>query len=73
MHGIIDRPDVAKSFKTHATAATAAGFMPTLKSTGLFTVFASADDAFAKLPADTIKAVLADLPKLTAASPARTL
>ncbi len=66
MHDIIDTAVAAGSFKTLAAAVTAAGLVPTLKGTGPFTVFAPSDEAFAKLPAGTVEALLADLPKLTA-------
>ena len=66
MYDIIDTAVVAGSFKTLAAAVTAAGLVSTLKGTGPFTVFAPTDDAFAKLPAGTVEALLADLPKLTA-------
>jgi uncharacterized surface protein with fasciclin (FAS1) repeats len=66
MHDIIDTAVAAGSFKTLAAAATAAGLVPTLKGTGPFTVFAPTDDAFAKLPAGTVEALLKDIPKLTA-------
>ncbi len=38
----------------------------TLKGDGPFTVFAPTDEAFAKIPADQLKAILADKEKLTA-------
>ncbi len=66
MHDIIDTAVAAGSFKTLAAAVTAAGLVPTLKGTGPFTVFAPSDEAFAKLPAGTVEALLADLPQLTA-------
>ncbi len=66
MHDIIDTAVAAGSFKTLAAAVTAAGLVPTLKGEGPFTVFAPTDEAFAKLPAGTVEALLADLPKLTA-------
>ena len=66
MHDIIDTAVAAGSFKTLAAAVTAAGLVPTLKGTGPFTVFAPTDEAFAKLPAGTVDALLADIPKLTA-------
>jgi uncharacterized surface protein with fasciclin (FAS1) repeats len=66
MQDIIDTAVAAGSFKTLAAAVTAAGLVPTLKGAGPFTVFAPTDEAFAKLPAGTIDALLADLPKLTA-------
>ena len=38
--------------------------MDTLKGPGPFTVFAPTDEAFAKLPAGTVEALLKDIPKL---------
>lgn len=66
MHDIIDTAVAAGSFNTLAAAVTAAGLVDTLKSAGPFTVFAPTDEAFAKLPAGTVEALLADIPKLTA-------
>jgi uncharacterized surface protein with fasciclin (FAS1) repeats len=66
MHDIIDTAVAAGSFNTLAAALTAAGLVDTLKSAGPFTVFAPTDAAFAKLPAGTVEALLADIPKLTA-------
>ena len=66
MRDIVDTAVAAGSFKTLAAAVTAAGLIPTLKGTGPFTVFAPTDEAFAKLPAGTVDALLADIPKLTA-------
>ena len=66
MHDIVDTAVAAGSFKTLVTAVKAAGLVETLKGTGPFTVFAPTDDAFAKLPAGTLDAVLADKAKLTA-------
>jgi uncharacterized surface protein with fasciclin (FAS1) repeats len=66
MHDIIDTAVAAGSFKTLAAAVTAAGLVPTLKGAGPFTVFAPTDEAFAKLPAGTVDALLKDIPKLTA-------
>ncbi len=57
---IVDTAVAAGSFKTLATALTAAGLVDTLKGPGPFTVFAPTDDAFAKLPAGTLDALLAD-------------
>jgi uncharacterized surface protein with fasciclin (FAS1) repeats len=65
MHDIIDTAVAAGSFKTLAAAVTAAGLVDTLKGTGPFTVFAPTDEAFAKLPAGTVEALLKDIPKLT--------
>ena len=66
MHDIVDTAVAAGSFKTLAAALTAANLVGTLKSAGPFTVFAPTDEAFAKLPAGTVDALLADIPKLTA-------
>ena len=66
MHDIIDTAVAAGTFKTLAAAVTAAGLVPTLKSAGPFTVFAPSDEAFAKLPAGTVEALLNDIPKLSA-------
>ena len=54
------------SFKTLAAALQAAGLVETLQGPGPFTVFAPTDAAFAKLPAGTVEALLADRAKLTA-------
>ena len=64
MKDIVDTAVGAGSFKTLVAAVTAAGLVDTLKGDGPFTVFAPSDDAFAKLPAGTVDALLADLPKL---------
>jgi uncharacterized surface protein with fasciclin (FAS1) repeats len=65
MHDIIDTAVAAGTFKTLAAAVTAAGLVDTLKGAGPFTVFAPSDEAFAKLPAGTVEALLKDIPKLT--------
>lgn len=64
MHDIIDTAVAAGNFKTLAAALTAADLVVTLKGTGPFTVFAPTDEAFAKLPAGTVDALLKDVPKL---------
>ncbi len=61
---VVDTAVAAGNFKTLATALTAAGLIDTLKGTGPFTVFAPTDEAFAKLPAGTLDALLADKSKL---------
>ena len=66
MHDIIDTAVAAGSFKTLATALTAANLVDTLKGAGPFTVFAPTDAAFAKLPAGTVESLLKDIPKLSA-------
>lgn len=62
---IIDTAVAAGSFKTLATALTEAGLIETLKGEGPFTVFAPTDEAFAKIPEDKLKAILADKELLT--------
>lgn len=66
MHDIIDTAVAAGSFKTLAAALTAADLVATLKGPGPFTVFAPTDEAFAKLPADTVDSLLKDIPQLKA-------
>ena len=63
---IVDTAVAAGSFKTLATALQAAGLVETLKGPGPFTVFAPTDEAFAKLPAGTVEALLQDKQRLTA-------
>ena len=63
---IVDTAVAAGSFKTLATALTAAGLIDTLKGPGPFTVFAPTDAAFAKIPKDALDALLKDKAKLTA-------
>ena len=55
----------AGSFKTLAAALEAAGLVSTLQGAGPFTVFAPTDEAFAKLPAGTVDALLKDKEALT--------
>jgi len=54
----------AGSFNTLAKALEAADLVKTLEGAGPFTVFAPTDEAFAKLPAGTIEALLQDKQKL---------
>jgi uncharacterized surface protein with fasciclin (FAS1) repeats len=56
----------AGSFQTLLAAAAAAGLVETLSGPGPFTVFAPTDEAFAKLPAGTVEALLQDREKLAA-------
>ena len=65
MPNIVETAVAAGTFKTLVAAVTAAGLADTLSSPGPFTVFAPNDEAFAKLPAGTVEALLADIPKLT--------
>ena len=65
MADIVDTAVSAGSFNTLVTAVKAANLVDTLKGSGPFTVFAPTDDAFAKLPAGTVDALLQDIPQLT--------
>lgn len=56
-----DVVDIAIGSPAHTTlvaAVKAADLVPTLKSTGPFTVFAPTNDAFGKLPAGTVETLL---------------
>ncbi|MBD2512086.1 MULTISPECIES: fasciclin domain-containing protein [unclassified Nostoc] len=64
MANIIDTATNNGSFKTLVAAIQAAGLVDTLKGDGPFTVFAPTDEAFNKLPAGTVDALLKDIPKL---------
>jgi len=55
---IVQVAQAAGIFNTLLVALTSAGLVETLKSTGPFTVFAPSDEAFAKLPASTLHALL---------------
>jgi uncharacterized surface protein with fasciclin (FAS1) repeats len=57
---IVDTAVAAGNFKTLAAALEAAGLVEALKGEGPFTVFAPTDEAFAKLPAGTVEALLKD-------------
>jgi uncharacterized surface protein with fasciclin (FAS1) repeats len=63
---IVDTAVGAGTFKTLASALTAAGLIDTLKGKGPFTVFAPTDEAFAKIPKADLDALLKDKAKLTA-------
>jgi len=65
MSNIIDTAVAAGNFKTLATALTAADLIATLQGPGPFTVFAPTDDAFAKVPKETLDALLKDKAALT--------
>jgi bis(5'-nucleosyl)-tetraphosphatase (symmetrical) len=60
MKNIVEVAVEAGSFKTLVAAVKAAGLAETLQGPGPFTVFAPTDAAFAKLPAGTVEALLAD-------------
>ncbi len=63
---IVDTAVSAGNFTTLVEAVQAAGLVETLRGEGPFTVFAPTDEAFAKLPADTLNALLQDKAQLTA-------
>ena len=62
---IVGRAVAAGSFKTLVAAVQAAGLVDALSGAGPLTVFAPTDAAFAKLPAATLNAILADKALLT--------
>ena len=55
---IVDTAVEAGTFNTLAAALTAADLIDVLKGEGPFTVFAPADEAFAKLPEGTVESLL---------------
>jgi uncharacterized surface protein with fasciclin (FAS1) repeats len=61
---IVDTAVAAGNFTTLVAAVKAAGLVDTLKGAGPFTVFAPTDEAFAKLPAGTVDALLKNPEKL---------
>ena len=54
-----------ENFTTLVAAVSAAGLVDALSAPGPLTVFAPTNAAFAKLPAGTVEALLADIPALT--------
>jgi len=62
---IVDTAVAAGDFNTLVTAVQAAGLVDTLKGEGPFTVFAPTDEAFAKIPPETLEGLLADKEALT--------
>jgi len=63
---IVETAVDAGSFTTLVAAVKAAGLVETLSGPGPFTVFAPTDEAFAQIPEDELKALLADKEALTA-------
>lgn len=55
---IVDTAVAAGKFKTLAAALKAADLVEALKGKGPFTVFAPTDEAFAKLPKETLESLL---------------
>lgn len=64
MANIIDTATNTKSLKTFVTAIETAGLMDLLNNPGPYTILAPTDEAFAKLPANTMADWLQDIPKL---------
>ncbi|MCC7053235.1 MAG: fasciclin domain-containing protein [Gemmatimonadaceae bacterium] len=62
---VVETAIAAGTFNTLAKALTAAGLVETLKGAGPFTVLAPTDEAFAKIPAKDLEALLADKAALT--------
>jgi uncharacterized surface protein with fasciclin (FAS1) repeats len=61
---IVETAQAAGQFNTLLTAATQAGLVDTLQGDGPLTVFAPTDEAFAKVPEETLAALLRDQAKL---------
>jgi len=57
---LVDTLVADERFSTLVTAVTAAGLVDTVKEAGSLTIFAPTNDAFAKVPADLLEALLAD-------------
>ncbi len=64
MADIIETATNAGSFRTLATVIEAAGLLDLLQSPGPYTVLAPTDEAFAKIPTNTIASWMEDIPKL---------
>lgn len=64
MANIIDTATNAESLKTFVTVIEAAELIDILKNPGPYTVLAPTDEAFAKLPANTMASWLQNIPKL---------
>ncbi len=64
MANIVETAANAGSFKTLLTLVEAAGLLELLESPGPHTVFAPTDEAFEKLPANTIASWMEDIPTL---------
>jgi uncharacterized surface protein with fasciclin (FAS1) repeats len=62
---LVEELSKRSGFSTLLAAATAAGLVDALNAQGPKTLFAPNDAAFAKLPAGTVEALLADIPALT--------
>lgn len=63
---LVETAKAAGTFSTFVKAIDAAGLTEKLSGAGPFTVFAPTDEAFAKIPAKDLEALLADKPKVEA-------
>lgn len=61
---IVDTAVAAGNFTTLAKLLTEAGLVETMKGPGPYTVFAPTDEAFAKVPKETVDALLKDKARL---------
>jgi uncharacterized surface protein with fasciclin (FAS1) repeats len=64
MQRMLETAESVESFKTLVAVAQLAGLTDALSGPGPFTVFAPTDEAFAKIPKETLEKVLADKAKL---------
>ena len=64
MPNLVEVAETTGSFKTLIKAVETAGLKEFLESEGPMTVLAPTDDAFAKLPGDTLNDLLEDIPTL---------
>lgn len=64
MANIVKTAQNAGGFSTLLKAAEVAGLVDTLSSDGPFTIFAPTDDAFSKVPSETLNALLKNPEKL---------
>lgn len=65
MQNIVKTALSAGTFKTLVKALESAGLVDALSERGPFTVFAPSDEAFAKIPKETLESLLADKEQLT--------
>lgn len=65
MKNVVDTAIEAGNFKTLVKAVQEAGLVDILNGSGPFTVFAPTDDAFSKIPSETLQKILQDKEKLT--------
>ena len=63
---LLDTLARTEKYKLFLEAVSAAGMEGELRKRGPFTVFVPTDEAFRKLPADTLDMLLADKPRMTA-------